>query len=72
MLRDWIMLDYLNWEYLSKNPNAIELLREKIKKEKDMDIDYLNNLDGKDKTNLKLNCDYIFNSLVVFVLVLIH
>ena len=27
-LRDWIDIDKLNWNELSKNPNAIELLKE--------------------------------------------
>jgi hypothetical protein len=31
-LRDWIDIKKLNWEYLSKNPNAIELLKENYNK----------------------------------------
>ena len=27
-LRDWIDIDKLNWNYLSINPNAIQLLKE--------------------------------------------
>ena len=26
-LRDWININKINWNYLSKNPNAIELLK---------------------------------------------
>jgi hypothetical protein len=27
-LRDWIDINKINWVYLSKNPNALELLKE--------------------------------------------
>lgn len=51
LLKEWIILNHLNWEYLSKNQNAIELLKYRINEEKKMDIDYLNNLNIKDKIN---------------------
>ena len=28
-LRDWIDINEINWTWLSKNPNAIELLKKK-------------------------------------------
>lgn len=31
-LRDWILIKKLNWGFLSKNPNAIDLLRENPQK----------------------------------------
>jgi hypothetical protein len=31
-LHDWIPEDKLNWAYLSKNPNAIQLLEENLDK----------------------------------------
>ena len=31
-IRDWIDIEYLNYDYLSSNPNAIEFLRENPKK----------------------------------------
>ena len=37
-LRDWIDINKLNWNYLSYNPNAIELLKENQDK---IDWDYL-------------------------------
>ena len=32
ILRDWIDVDKIDWEYLSKNPNAIHLLEQNIDK----------------------------------------
>jgi len=37
-LRDWINIDNLNWEGLSTNPNAIDLLKENQEK---IDWNYL-------------------------------
>ncbi len=49
--------DKINWQYLSRNPNAIELLREKIKEEDDIPYDSiytLNNLSYNQKIDWRL------------------
>ena len=49
VLRDWIPLDKIRWNQLSKNPNAIDLLREKITEESEMDEDDLEKLKESEK-----------------------
>ena len=48
-LRDWIPIDKIHWNELSKNPNAIELIREKIKDENELSPEDLNDLDYRAK-----------------------
>ena len=49
VLRDWIPLDKIRWNQLSINPNAIDLLREKITEESEMDEDDLEKLKESEK-----------------------
>ena len=49
VLRDWIPIDKIHWNELSKNPNAIELIKEKIKSENELTREELNNLDYRSK-----------------------
>ncbi len=48
-LRDWIPIDKIHWNELSENPNAIELIREKIKDENELSQEALNDLDYRAK-----------------------
>ena len=48
-LINWIPIKNLNWKYLSSNPNAIELLEEKIKIEKRLTKSEYNKLNNKKK-----------------------
>jgi len=47
VLRDGIPMDKLNWGYLSENPNAIDLLRDRIDFEKSLLQDEYNRLPSK-------------------------
>jgi hypothetical protein len=47
ILRDGIPIDKLNWGYLSENPNAIDLLKERIDFEKSLLQDEYNKLPSK-------------------------
>jgi hypothetical protein len=49
VLRDWIPLDKINWMELSKNPNAIDLLLQKINEESEIDEDDLEELEESEK-----------------------
>ncbi len=49
VLRDWIPIDKIHWNELSENPNAIELIREKIKDENELSQEALNDLDYRAK-----------------------
>ncbi len=60
-LRDWIDINKLNWEHLSINPNAIELLKENQDK---INWDYLsenpNAIELLKKIKIKLiGCNYL-------------
>jgi hypothetical protein len=56
VLRDWVNKDNLNWSMLSANPCAIDLLKEKIEREKSMDKEEYKNLKANEKVNwLKLS-----------------
>ena len=47
VLLDWIDTDKLNWDRLSTNPNAIDLLEDRIKYEKTLTQERYNNLKNK-------------------------
>jgi hypothetical protein len=49
VLRDFIPLEKLNWQWLSSNPNAIDLLREKMDNENKLRQEVLNKVNIKDK-----------------------
>ena len=49
VLRDFIPLEKLNWQWLSSNPNAIDLLREKMDNENKLSQEVLNKVNIKDK-----------------------
>ena len=49
VLRDFIPLEKLNWQWLSSNPNAIDLLREKMNNENKLSQEVLNKVNIKDK-----------------------
>ena len=49
VLRDFIPLEKLNWQWLSSNPNAIDLLREKMNNENELSQEVLNKVNIKDK-----------------------
>ena len=47
VLLDWIDENKLDWEFLSKNPNSIDLLKERIKYEKALTDAQFNRLENK-------------------------
>ena len=49
ILLNWINIEKLNLECLSKNPNAIDLLRERIEYEKSLTDEEYNELEDQDK-----------------------
>tara|TARA_B000000437_G_scaffold192564_1_gene151641 strand:- start:277 stop:678 length:402 start_codon:yes stop_codon:yes gene_type:complete len=51
ILLNWINIEKLNLECLSKNPNAIDLLRERIEYEKSLTDEEYNKLEDQDKIN---------------------
>jgi len=55
VLRDWFSKDMINWNSLSINPYAIELLKEKVQIEKNMTNEEYNKLE----TNKKINWKYL-------------
>jgi hypothetical protein len=53
------------WNYLSLNPNTIELIKERIDYEKSLSIDEYENL----KWNKRINYDYLSENTDIFMLV---
>lgn len=59
VLRDWVDINNLDWNVLSSNPCAIELLREKIENEKSLTKEEYEKLDEDKKVNwFKLSKNY--------------
>lgn len=53
VLRNWFPKDKINWNALSKNSFAIELLKEKVQSEKNMTKEEYNKLENNKKINWK-------------------
>ena len=53
VLRSWIPVDKLLWFYLSQNPNALEMLKERARDENNMSETELNDLDEHNKLDWK-------------------
>ena len=51
VLRKWVNKEELNWSMLSENPCAIDLLKEKIEREKSMDKEEYKKLKVEEKVN---------------------
>ena len=49
VLKDFMSLEKINWSWLSQNPNAIDLLQEKMNNENKLEQEVLNKLPYKDK-----------------------
>jgi hypothetical protein len=49
VLRELMPLEKINWQWLSQNPNAIDLLKEKMNNEYELGQEVLNKLQYKDK-----------------------